>query len=402
MTAGQARRLAVDARTGRFSGRAAAVASRPRDLRAAAAADQRRSRAAWSRRTTSGSCSAPASASATSSIRAWRRPTSRRKPRSRRIEQAGLTPADIGLIVVGTTTPDMMFPSTACLLQDKIGATQRVGLRSRRCVLGFHLCADHRGAAGGQRCARPRAGRRRRRDVEHHRLHGSHHLRAVRRWRRRRRDVARRPTPSLGSVDFECEIDGSGGPALCMPAGGSLPARVDGDGRAAAALREAGRRGGVQVRRPQDGRDLHAGCWSATDSPDRTSTSSSRTRRTGGSSCRPPSGSASTKQGRHQHRPYGNTTAATIPLALERCRRGRPAEEGQSRAARLGRRRVHGRIGAAALGDLRTGSGSGFRVPGSRLGSGFHVRSGFRVRGFHVPGSEFVPVLFRNFVRAPK
>jgi len=33
------------------------------------------------------------------------------------IAEAGLTPADIGFIVVGTTTPDTIFPSTACVLQ---------------------------------------------------------------------------------------------------------------------------------------------------------------------------------------------------------------------------------------------------------------------------------------------
>ena len=43
------------------------------------------------------------------------------------IAQAGITPADIDFIVVGTTTPDMMFPSTACLLQHKIGATKAWG-----------------------------------------------------------------------------------------------------------------------------------------------------------------------------------------------------------------------------------------------------------------------------------
>jgi len=35
---------------------------------------------------------------------------------------AGIAPADLGLIVVATTTPDMIFPSTACILQAKLGA----------------------------------------------------------------------------------------------------------------------------------------------------------------------------------------------------------------------------------------------------------------------------------------
>jgi len=39
----------------------------------------------------------------------------------RAIEAAGITPQDISLIVVATTTPDMVFPSTACILQSKLG-----------------------------------------------------------------------------------------------------------------------------------------------------------------------------------------------------------------------------------------------------------------------------------------
>ena len=39
----------------------------------------------------------------------------------RAIEAAGIGPQNIGLIVVATTTPDMVFPSTACILQAKLG-----------------------------------------------------------------------------------------------------------------------------------------------------------------------------------------------------------------------------------------------------------------------------------------
>lgn len=38
------------------------------------------------------------------------------------IQDAGLAARDIDLIIVATTTPDMFFPSTACMIQHKIGA----------------------------------------------------------------------------------------------------------------------------------------------------------------------------------------------------------------------------------------------------------------------------------------
>ena len=39
----------------------------------------------------------------------------------RAIAAAGIDKADIDLIIVATSTPDMIFPSTACVLQDKLG-----------------------------------------------------------------------------------------------------------------------------------------------------------------------------------------------------------------------------------------------------------------------------------------
>jgi len=34
---------------------------------------------------------------------------------------AGIAPADVDVVIVATTTPDMVFPSTACILQAKLG-----------------------------------------------------------------------------------------------------------------------------------------------------------------------------------------------------------------------------------------------------------------------------------------
>lgn len=39
------------------------------------------------------------------------------------LERAGITPADVDMLILATSTPDMAFPSTACLTQAKMGLT---------------------------------------------------------------------------------------------------------------------------------------------------------------------------------------------------------------------------------------------------------------------------------------
>ncbi len=53
------------------------------------------------------------------------------------IDTAGLTAADLDLIVVATITPDMSFPSTACILQDKLGAKKAAAFDLSAACSGF-------------------------------------------------------------------------------------------------------------------------------------------------------------------------------------------------------------------------------------------------------------------------
>ncbi len=49
----------------------------------------------------------------------------------------GVHPSEIDCIIVATVTPDMMFPSTACVLQNKIGATNAWGFDLSGACAGF-------------------------------------------------------------------------------------------------------------------------------------------------------------------------------------------------------------------------------------------------------------------------
>jgi 3-oxoacyl-[acyl-carrier-protein] synthase-3 len=53
------------------------------------------------------------------------------------LEAAGLEPQDIDLIIVGTGTPDRVFPSTACLLQHRLGIRRCAAFDVQAACSGF-------------------------------------------------------------------------------------------------------------------------------------------------------------------------------------------------------------------------------------------------------------------------
>ncbi len=137
------------------------------------------------------------------------------------IGRAGLTPADIGFLVVGTVTPDMMFPSTACLLQHKIGAHHAWGfdLSAACSAFTYALTTGTQMVACGAHDYALVVGA----DVMSSIIDYQDRSTCVLFGDGAGAVVLAPAGPDDGAIlDFEHEIDGSGGPALCMPAGGSL------------------------------------------------------------------------------------------------------------------------------------------------------------------------------------
>ena len=72
------------------------------------------------------------------------------------MDAAGVTADEIDLIVLATSTPDMIFPSTACLLQRKLGVTHGAAFDVQAACTGFLYAvsiADKFVASGQCRCA---------------------------------------------------------------------------------------------------------------------------------------------------------------------------------------------------------------------------------------------------------
>jgi 3-oxoacyl-[acyl-carrier-protein] synthase III len=138
------------------------------------------------------------------------------------MRQTHLKPEEIELIVVGTVTPDMFFPSTACLIQDKIGATKTWGFDLSGACCGFIYAL----IAGAQFI---NSGAHKKVVVV-----GADTMSSIIDYKDRNTCVLfgdgggavllepADPGEDLGIIDFFHLIEGSGGKYLYMPGGGSL------------------------------------------------------------------------------------------------------------------------------------------------------------------------------------
>jgi 3-oxoacyl-[acyl-carrier-protein] synthase-3 len=137
------------------------------------------------------------------------------------LERRGLAAAEIEVIIVATVTPDMMFPATACLVQDKIGAKGAWGFDLSAACSGFPY-ALQMGAklieSGMQKKVM---------------VIGADVMSSIIDYKDRATCVIfgdgagavlleACEGDELGMIDYFHEIDGSGAPALNMPGGGSL------------------------------------------------------------------------------------------------------------------------------------------------------------------------------------
>jgi 3-oxoacyl-[acyl-carrier-protein] synthase III len=140
----------------------------------------------------------------------------------RALAQAGISPGDIEAIIIGTVTPDMLFPSTACIVQDKLGA---------RGAWGFDLSAACSGFVYALQCGAQLIQTGSHKKVL---VIGADVMSSIIDYTDRATcvifgdgagAVVLEPAADgeqLGLIDFIHEVDGSGACSLYMPGGGSL------------------------------------------------------------------------------------------------------------------------------------------------------------------------------------
>ena len=144
----------------------------------------------------------------------------------RALDDANTKPEEIDLIVVATATPDYFFPSTACVLQNKIGATKAAAFDMSVGCSGFVY-----GIATGANFISSGV-------YSKVLVVGSEVLSKIVNWEDRNTCVLfgdgagavvlEECEEGYGILSYELGADGSNGESLIVPAGGSkLPASVD-------------------------------------------------------------------------------------------------------------------------------------------------------------------------------
>jgi 3-oxoacyl-[acyl-carrier-protein] synthase-3 len=137
------------------------------------------------------------------------------------LEKRGISADEIDLIILGTVTPDMFFPSTACLVQDKIGAKKAWGFDISAACSAF-VYALTIGARFVESGAHSKVV-----------VIGAEVMTSILNFEDRTTAVLfgdgagavllepTGPGEDAGIIDYLHEIDGAGGQYLYMPAGGS-------------------------------------------------------------------------------------------------------------------------------------------------------------------------------------
>lgn len=142
---------------------------------------------------------------------------------ARALADAGISAEELDLIIVATVTPDMLFPATACLVQDRIGAKNAGAFDLSAGCSGFiyGLATGSQFIAGGL--------------YNTVLVVGAETLSKIVDWQDRNTcvlfgdgagaAVLKRAPEGRGILAFHLGSDGSGGDLLSIPAGGSrLPA----------------------------------------------------------------------------------------------------------------------------------------------------------------------------------
>ncbi len=135
------------------------------------------------------------------------------------IDDAGISPSDLDLIMVATVTPDMVFPATACLLQDRLGANNAAAFDLEAGCSGFvyGLSVASQFIESGM--------------YDNILVIGAETLSKITNWDDRSTCVlfgdgagaaVLQATNKGGLLAFDLGSDGSGGKSLYMPGGGSL------------------------------------------------------------------------------------------------------------------------------------------------------------------------------------